>query len=607
MQTQGISRQALYPSAMLAPKRNLAMRIFVRALRVFIILAVACISVTSAQAQTNDDDDSNSRTSCSDVKPPAVKPADMIDNVPLYIIPPGASGHHVRCRATEALAEGMVDVELREDRVLAEALGEPAPDTVTGEVSEFPYSEPGSRPIPGQLAPGPSPEYTDHSHVYAAYVDPSTGVEYTFSSVAENLADAEEAGAKWIRSRVEPQLKQHAAKASVQATANAAFAADAAIGRPSYDARAWTLLVDATIAMPDNKPAGGFIREFGQKFGRAMGESGATVRIYRLNGNEAENDYFLVDTAYTQTPDYNPFDFFAFPNVVDVFAWANRRTDFNLTAEDPNHPSTIKPTLYDFAPRTQVTSKTETFSLGAELSGSVVGGAAGGKGGGGGVSAGYSVTTTQDSVDTSVNGTKGRNNLQWVDTYNGFTRENIGRLPSTSTHTFTGERLAIYKVPSTVNDEIPPGKQAGLSFTPRLESHVHAIVSVQRAGAGWYYIYAGWQINSLLFAPEPQFSASTQSVTVSRSNNSVSNPVRVKIIAQLPSATQKIAWQPTTKLTSIAAEASVTRGNGEIEIYPTTTTNSGENSGTISVDSDPPGATNSLRNGPIQIKVKIVE
>jgi hypothetical protein len=43
------------------------------------------------------------------VKPPVVNPQEKLDNIPLYIIPPRASGHRAVCRATEALAEGMVD------------------------------------------------------------------------------------------------------------------------------------------------------------------------------------------------------------------------------------------------------------------------------------------------------------------------------------------------------------------------------------------------------------------------------------------------------------------------------------------------------------------
>jgi hypothetical protein len=60
---------------------------------------------------------------------------------------------------------------------------------MAGEFSESAYSAPGSTPGPGQPPPGPSPQLTESSHVYAAFIDPKTGVEYTYSSVADSLAD----------------------------------------------------------------------------------------------------------------------------------------------------------------------------------------------------------------------------------------------------------------------------------------------------------------------------------------------------------------------------------------------------------------------------------
>jgi hypothetical protein len=67
----------------------------------------------------------------------------------------------------------------------------------------------------------------------------------------------------------------------------------------------------------------------------------------------------------------------------------------------------------------------------------------------------YSVTTTQDSVDTSATTTLGEGLLRWNDTYHGFPSDNP---PSTSIQTFTGERLAIFTVSRTINDNVPAGK-----------------------------------------------------------------------------------------------------------------------------------------------------
>lgn len=480
------------------------MQFVVKVLRISTVVVVAAISFTAVNAQTDNDkdndNDSSFRTSCADVKPPAVKPADMIDGVPLYVIPAGASGHRAACRATEALAEGMVDVELGEDRGLAHALGDSVPETVTGGLSKFPYSEPGSRPTPGLAPPGPSPEVSDHSRAYAAFVDPTTGVEYTFSSVAENLADAEAAGAEWVKSTVEPLLKQHAAKAGVQTAAPdtpvadgagvAANVTDAAANAteppPNYTSQAWTLLIVATLMLPRNDFVGGLVH--GE--GRSMGKSAAVVKFYRLNANHVDSDFFLVDTAYTQTPSYDPFT----KGLDNYVYWANKETSFQLGVIDHYHPLS-QPSLLEFAPRTVVSSSEQTFSVGAKLSADL-------EGPSGDLTAEYSVTRNQPDVETVVKATLGESKLAWTDSYNGF--DTHGKYPATVINTFTGERLAIFQVPRTVND-VPPKVWAGLEFQP------YVLTEVQGFFQTFFSIhknfeYANWQVGGSVFVPEPRFS-----------------------------------------------------------------------------------------------------
>lgn len=567
------------------------MRIFAGVLPVSTILAFAVLITTAAGAQSEHDSDS-----CVDVKPPALDPANTLDGVPIYIIPEGASGHRAICRATEALAEGMVDLELRGDRVLAHALGDPTPDRVTGEVSDFPYTEPGSQPTPGLPPPGPSPEHTDHSHAYAAFVDPATGVEYTFSTVAENLADAEEASVDWITSTVKPLLENHlASKASALATANAKFAAAPAIGTPSFDTRAWNLLLVKELRMPNNRPASGTAAG---RFDRILGSSGAVVRVYRLNAG-GPDDYFLVDTAYTQTPSYDPFTF-GFASAVRGEFWMNGpTTQYTLTAKDPFPSSTITPRLYDFAPQTKVTSSTQTFSVGANLMG-----VKGGDGSGGGVSASYSVTRTQESVETSANATLGADiPVKWTDQYNGF--RDVAVPNSTLTHTFTGERLAIFRVPATINNNVPAGRYAGFSLAAHIYSEVRGYVYDPFSFVPLPTTYAEWNITDAFFVHEPQFSATPTEITVSKSQNNVNNAVIVKVVAELPGGNQQVTWRP--QLQNSGLETDVLdghTGNGQFEIYPTATAVAG--STTILLNTVPPAAANSVRNGPLKIKVTIV-
>jgi hypothetical protein len=552
------------------------------------LLGAAVASVTVAQAQTGDAPISNA--SCADVKPPVPNPQDTYGNVPLYLVAPGAPQHQSVCQATEALAAGMVDMSLGDDRVLADALDEPEPDSTTGEVSEFAYSGPVQPP------PGPAPELTEGSHLYAAFIDPKTGVEYTYSSVADSLADMRVSVADWITSTVEPLLEQDASSAIAPTASNARVAAvaNAAIGEPGYDTRAWKLLVSETTNMPD---ASTEIQEHGEKFPTATGHSGKTMQIYRLNGEQAGNDYFLVDTAYTQSPAYNPFEFVRFVFTFKIFAWANDHTDLRLTAMDPIHPTTIKPGLFDFSPQTKVTGSTETFTVGANLTGAV--------GDGSGVNASYSVTTTQESVVTTVVGSLGRDMLQWTDAYSGFGipdgNGGIRTPPSTSVNSFAGRRLAIFQVPRTINDNIPAGQQAGLRFTPRLYSAVQGF-----SLAGLYFIHSGWDLDSSLFAPEPQFSATPMTIQVSKSKNSAATPAIVNILAQLPNGGQKVTWlaELPSFLGSNVGASGIT-GSGQLKVYATSSAAAGE-SGFILLDSSPSAATDSLRNGPLQIQVSVV-
>jgi hypothetical protein len=551
--------------------------------------------MSAARAQSDHDSDS-----CADVKPPALTPADSLAGVPIYIVPKGASGHRAICRATEALAEGMVDIEFRDDDALAQALGDPVPDTVAGEVSKFPYSLPGSAPIPGLPAPGPTDEVPEHSHIYAAFVDPDTGVEYTFASVAQNEDEAEAAGIEWITSTVKPLVEHSASNAvpfnqpgaaRLAAAPNAAFATAASPRAESYNPAAWNLVRTSTITEP---PVRGEIRELGKVFNREMGRSGATVRVYRLNTHQA-NDYFLVDTAYTQSPTYDPFHFEWGPGIgADVYTWANKRTQLTLTSSDPNHPNTNQPILVDFAPRTPVTSRTETFTVGAELTSAPTGG----------VSASYSVTRTQDSVDTAVKGTIGTDSLQWTDTYNGFPvfdfLNHLQPPPPTSGNTFSGERLAIYEVPGTVNQT--QNKRAGLDFSPNLESNVQGVVSFTLLTPTNGSIYATWNIRGMLFAPEPLLSADTRNVELSLSGKNGKNPAIVNVLAK--GVTPAVTHSPDLVDTNLGP-LNVATGTRPLEIFPK---NAAVGSTvTISLDTSPSGGADSVRGGAIQIKVKIIE
>jgi hypothetical protein len=443
------------------------MSILVGVRRISAVFALGVISLTGSYAQT--DQTSDSGKTCADVTPPAIDPADNIANVPVYVIPKRASGHQAVCRAKEALAAGMVAIEFNKNVILARALGDPSPADDIGEVSDFPYSEPGSTPKPGSPPPGPVNEEIEHAHFYAAFVDPATGVEYTLSSVADGTTDVDTDAVEWITSTVAPLLTKPATQASALAQPRLAVTES---GSASYDPRAWTKVIDATIGMPNNKMAEGSIRGHG----RRLGASGAIVHIFRLNGGSLGNDYYLVDTAYTQTPDWNPFDYWTVIFRTQVDAWASKSTQLTLTASSPN----TTPVLADFAPKTPISSSTQTLQVGLGISAS-----------GPSVSAEYSVTTTQQSVDTAVQGTITSNTVKWTDTYNGFGNVFMPKPPSSLTSTFSGERLAIFRVP----------QGAGLQIAPHLYSQVQASITDFILVPVTVFENADWSIQSKISVP----------------------------------------------------------------------------------------------------------
>jgi hypothetical protein len=79
-----------------------------------------------------------------------------------------------------------------------------------------------------------------------------------------------------------------------------------------------------------------------------------------------------------------------------------------------------------------------------------------------------------------------------------------------------------------------------------------------------------------------------------------------RIFAELPDGTQKVAWEATSTLGSLDAIASVSRGNGQIMYLSKELDRNGDGIRQIKVNSVPIAATDSLRNGPINITVTVV-
>jgi hypothetical protein len=214
------------------------------------------------------------------------------------------------------------------------------------------------------------------------------------------------------------------------------------------------------------------------------------------------------------------------------------------------------------------------------------------------------VTREQDSVETAVQGTFGTNSLQWTDTYNGFPKFAFGVLelppPPTSTNTFTGERLAIYKVPRTVNDT--QNKRAGLNFIPNLENNVQGVVSFVVITTVNNIIYSTWGIHGTIFAPEPLLSVDTRNVELSLSGKNGKNSAIVNVLAK--GVTPAVTHSPDFVDTNLEP-LNLATGTRPLEITPKNAAVG--NTVTIFLDTNPSGGTDSVRGGAIQIKVKIIE
>jgi hypothetical protein len=134
-------------------------------------------------------------------------------------------------------------------------------------------------------------------------------------------------------------------------------------------------------------------------------------------------------------------------------------------------------------------------------------------------------------------------------------------------------------------------------------------------GGGFREIFGGWNLTSLLFAPEPQFSvhyslngppidSGGSPIEVSKSGNGV----LLNVVAQLPTKAAQVTWgvaeKPDFVNTDIGSGGRT--GSGTLRVFAAPGADVGD-FGFILVDSFPTRGTDSLRNGPIQIPVKITK
>lgn len=320
-----------------------------------------------------------------------------------------------------------------------------------------------------------------------------------------------------------------------------------------------------------------------------FGDAGAIVNVYRLNTRSPSVDDFLVDTYYTQTPRWHQRQYY-FPS--EYYYWWNSATKLTLNASDPWHPN-IRPILVDFAPTTPITTADITNTVGKGLSKYAN-------------YTEYSRTESQPSVTTDVNGSLGQSTVAWSDKYVDVIGPGVAfnpNPPGTTTNTFAGDRLTVFEVPRTVNDNVPVGKVPGLNIDVELYSEVHGFVGLLGLGQ----VFRGdFKSSTRVFAPEPLFAVSLTSINVSISQNSATNPAIVNVTAERPDVAQKITWHAVTvpAFLTTNVDANGITGSGQLKIVPNNARIN--DTGFITLSSQPAGGSDSLRTGSYQIGVKIV-
>lgn len=451
-----------------------------------------------------------------------------------------------------------------------------------GQLQDLPVRAGTPDPAPS----GAAADTTEPVHAYGVYIDPATGAQYTLSIGAYTVAQAQSDVASWVSATIAEAQKRAITRLSSRS-------AKALVGSPSYDAAAWTLISSGTVDHVDSIIIPSVGNNGDPKVPARLGQATAIIKIFRFNTRLPTVDDFLVDAYYTQSPNYVGYQVH-FP--FGYYFWWNSAMTLDVTASDPWHPS-IRAQLVDYAPQTEITTTDNTLSVGGKLSG-------------GDQFSVYSVKTTQPSVTTSASGTLTNPTVGWRDKYVDIVVPGAVLItnpnPPATTSTFAGDRLAVFEVPRTVNDNVPAGSTPGLNVNVKLNSEVHGFRgSILGLALGNIYP-AYFKSSATIFAPEPLFSASPTSINVSKSQNSATNPAIVNVTAERPNSGEKLTWHSvqTPSFLTTNVDAHNITGSGPLKIVP----NNAQvgQSGFITLNSVPGAASDSLRYGSYQIAVTVI-
>ncbi len=420
---------------------------------------------------------------------------------------------------------------------------------------------------------------TQAAHEVSAVFTDSTGIPHSFASDDSSMPELQDDLSTWLSSEnAGNTVVSSAARKTQDVTA------------PSYSNIAWTKIGEHT-----------FYRQLASYCCNAnlpgMGSYGVVTGVYRLNTADSLNDYFLVTTQFSQTPNWQVTNGQA-NRVGNTFFWVGWLNQYNNISSQLSAAST-KGTLVDYAPQNKikVTSTTltvgqnSTFSVSANVS--EKGGSIGGNYSQTN-SASYSTTITQESVTTTATGTLGGPSASWADAAD----VEAASLPSTTIGTFNSARLAIFSLPRAIYNAAVPSVTVGFNLKP---VYLTAYVDTTKS-PGTQYAEADFISGDSFTMALPVFSVSKTSVSL-KIGGSVTIPVTAKASGGY-GITWGVGTLPNGVVANVDSRVGVT-GNYSLVLAA----NVGAAPGTyfVYVNSIPPGSADSLRNGSIPIQVTITQ
>lgn len=294
-------------------------------------------------------------------------------------------------------------------------------------------------------------------------------------------------------------------------------------------------------------------------------ESIFDYKVYRLNSNDPQFDYYMVVYSSEAIPNF-------LTGCSPIFCgWVQLSRDIIASVSTP---AATPAALIDHGPTGTITTETTGFTIGGNLGFNSTGPT-------GGISASFSETWAQPSVTTIDH-----SNSTTADWHEDFTQASLGNVPGTSSGTFLSFQGAIFRVPTG---------------TPSVSiSYEHSTQWTIDLGASHGQPDSQRFQNTFSVSP-PQFSVSPLSVVVASGVQQ-----KFQVSATAPSSAPALGWTATATGEEWLTLGNTTGSGTCTSKCPIVEVNPGVPDGLvgfISFDTDPPSGSPSVSAGPIVVQV----